>query len=633
MSDRHDITFERIRVIKIGGSLLDAPERLSVVLDGIAESSDPVILVHGGGPQADRLAERMGHPATMRDGRRVTDAGTLEIVTMVYAGLNNKGVVARLAARGVDAVGVSGADLRLLRAERRPVGDVDYGFVGDVTHGALRVDRILQLLAQGITPLFSALTWDGAGGLLNTNADTIAATIAAALSTSNELSEVAIDLLMIMDAPGLLADLEDPASLLGDATPEMIAAMKEAGTLVGGIVPKVDNGCMALRHGVRSVRIGRETMMTDDAAGTTLRTDERPGDVISFEKVDPAFKGVDLLRRLIAMPSFSGEEEETAALISSFLQHHGYRAERCGNNVWSRGTEKNGRPTLLLNSHHDTVRPSSGYTRSPFDPAIEDGRLYGLGSNDAGGPLVALLQTFVELGRKDDLPYNLLFVASAEEETSGRGGIGMVLPELGAIDCGIVGEPTSLQVAVAEKGLMVLDCTARGTSGHAARDEGENALYRALDDIEWFRTYRFEEVSDTLGPVRMTVTVIDAGSAHNVVPNRCTFTVDVRTTDMVDNGKALEVIRSHVSSEVVPRSMRLNASGISESHPLVRSVERLGIPTYGSPTLSDQAQMPFPTIKFGPGDSARSHTADEYIVVADIAKAVTFITEIIEGAG
>lgn len=322
-----------------------------------------------------------------------------------------------------------------------------------------------------------------------------------------------------------------------------------------------------------------------------------------------------LLKKLISIPSLSGQEDGTAEALTSFLEEHGARVERYGNNVCSWcGEPDPEKETILLNSHHDTVPASSTWTRSPFEPVEEDGRLYGLGSNDAGGALVCLVGTFLYfLKREGELPFNLVLAATAEEETSGENGITAVLPHLGRIDLGIVGEPTSLDLAVAEKGLIVLDCVAHGRSGHAAREEGENAIYNALPDIEWFRTYRFERESATLGPVKMTVSVVQAGSRHNVVPDECRFTVDVRTTDSYTSEEILAIIREHVRSDVYPRSLRLHSSGIDPEHPVVRAARELGLKEYGSPTLSDQALIPFTTVKLGPGDSARSHTADEWV--------------------
>ena len=631
--DRGERTIRRITVVKIGGALLEEPDRLSGVLDAVAATESPLILVHGGGPQATRIARRLGHEPVMVDGRRVTDRATLDVVTMVYAGLNNKGLVAGLAARGVDAVGLSGADLSLIRAVRRPVGTVDFGYVGDVTTDGVRTDRLVELLERRIVPVIVPLTWDGADGLLNTNADTVATVLAAALAEQR----FDLSLLMVMDRPGLLSDGNDPESVIGEVDRSDVERLKSEGVLSGGILPKVDNALAAVDAGVRVVRIGNEEMLRESSAGTRItgkKGADRSGPLFPPPTGSTVEEGIDLLRYLITIPSFSREEGETADAISRFLRDRGHEPHRCGNNVWCRGLHVDpAKPTLLLNSHHDTVRPSADYTRSPFEPHEEGGRLYGLGSNDAGGPLVALIAAFTRLGRRDDLPCNLLFVASAEEEISGAGGIGMVLPELGSIDCGIVGEPTSLEIAIAEKGLLVLDCVAHGRSGHAARDEGENAITIAMQDIEWFRNFRFEPDSPTLGPVHTNVTIINAGSAHNVVPDRCSFTVDIRTTDRWGNREVLDVVRSHIRSVVEPRSMRLNSSGIPEDHPLMSGVRASGRPTYGSPTLSDQAQMPFPTIKFGPGDSARSHTADEYIELEEIPAAVEIIRTIIEGYG
>lgn len=342
---------------------------------------------------------------------------------------------------------------------------------------------------------------------------------------------------------------------------------------------------------------------------------------------------VDLLRSLIRTPSLSGEENRTADLIAEFLTGHGADVRRLGNNIWCRSRRfESNRPTILLNSHHDTVPASAGYTRDPHDPAIEEGRLYGLGSNDAGGPLVSLIATFLFFEKVEGLDANLILAATAEEENSGPNGVSMLLPELGPIDFGIVGEPTSLRMAIAERGLMVLNCTAHGRSGHAARNEGENAIYNALRDIEWFRTYNFQPESQTLGPVKMTVTVIEAGTKHNVVPDTCRFTVDVRTTDTWRNEEVLDVIRENVGCDVRPRSVRSNASGIDGDHPLVKAAGAIGLETYGSPTISDQAFMSFPTVKFGPGDSARSHTPDEWVGIDSIERGISISVALIREA-
>ena len=343
-------------------------------------------------------------------------------------------------------------------------------------------------------------------------------------------------------------------------------------------------------------------------------------------------EAIALLKALISTPSLSGEEEGTATIIQQLLENHDVITSRQGNNIWCHhATLNTEKPTVLLNSHHDTVPPSDSYTRSPFIPHEEEGKLYGLGSNDAGGPLVSLIATFLHY-RDIELPFNLVLAATAEEENSGPNGISHVLPFIGEIDFGIVGEPTRMEMGVAEKGLLVLDCTARGISGHAAREEGKNAIYLALEAIEWFRTYRFEKESSRLGPVKMAATIIAAGTRHNVVPDTCSFTVDVRTTDAYSNQETLDIIREHLDPDVMvsPRSIRLNPSGIDSGHPVLKVARDLGIQTFGSPTLSDQAQMPFPTIKIGPGDSARSHTADEYIELDEIRSGIEGYIQILD---
>ncbi|MBS7563486.1 M20 family metallo-hydrolase [Mucilaginibacter sp. Bleaf8] len=340
---------------------------------------------------------------------------------------------------------------------------------------------------------------------------------------------------------------------------------------------------------------------------------------------------LQLLQQLITIPSFSKEEDKTGDVIEHFLQSRGITTQRKLNNIWARNQYFDaGKPTILLNSHHDTVKPNSGYTRDPFDAKIEDGRLYGLGSNDAGGCLVSLIATFLHFYDQPNLKYNFCLATTAEEEISGVNGLELIIPELGKLEFGIVGEPTLMQLAIAERGLMVLDCTAHGKAGHAAREEGENAIYKALQDIEWFRTYRFPKESEVFGPIKMSVTIINAGSQHNVVPASCTFTVDVRVTDAYRNEEVLEIIRQHVSCEVKPRSIRLKPSSIDKNHPIVQAGITLGRTTYGSPTTSDQSLLDIPSLKIGPGDSARSHTADEFIYVNEIREGIELYIKMLE---
>ena len=337
---------------------------------------------------------------------------------------------------------------------------------------------------------------------------------------------------------------------------------------------------------------------------------------------------IDLLKQLIAIPSFSKEENKTADCLENFLLQKNIKPNRYVNNVWA--TNKNfdsSKQTILLNSHHDTVKPNAGYTLSPFDPIEKDEKLFGLGSNDAGGCLVSLLATFVYF-YEAELPFNIIFAASAEEEISGKNGVEILLKELPKIDCAIVGEPTLLNMAVAEKGLLVLDCVAHGKAGHAARNEGVNALYIAMHDIQWLSTFNFPKVSPLLGPVHLAVTSIDTeNKTHNVVPSACSFLVDVRVNELYSFEEIISIIKENISSEIRPRSIRLRSSFINENHPLVRAGTQMGIASYGSPTCSDMALMDFPSLKIGPGDSARSHIADEFIFVNEIKEGIeTYIS-------
>ena len=333
--------------------------------------------------------------------------------------------------------------------------------------------------------------------------------------------------------------------------------------------------------------------------------------------------------RLIKTPSFSREEAATAALIQEFLGARGVASQRQGNNVWAISAHFDAqKPTILLNSHHDTVKPGTGWTQEPFGAVLAGDKLVGLGSNDAGASAVSLLATFLYFQDKANA-FNLICAITSEEEISGPNGIRSVLPAFGNIDLGIVGEPTGMNLAIAEKGLIVLDGTAHGKTGHAARDEGENALYKALDDIQWLREYQFPKVSPLLGPVKVTVTQINAGTQHNVVPDRCRFVVDVRTNELYQNQEVVDLIKANVEAEIIPRSTHLNSSSISENHPLVRKGVAMGKHVYGSPTLSDQSMMPFATLKMGPGESARSHTPDEYILLSEIRAGIRDYIELL----
>ena len=341
---------------------------------------------------------------------------------------------------------------------------------------------------------------------------------------------------------------------------------------------------------------------------------------------------IGLLSQLIATPSTSRNEKDAADIMEKALHNYGFTPHREANNVWVIDPHfDEQKPTLLLNAHIDTVKPVDSWRRDPFAPTIEGDTLYGLGSNDCGGGLCSLLQIFRILTEKTQ-NYNLIYLASAEEEVSGKDGISRALPLLPKIDLAIVGEPTGMQPAVAEKGLMVLDVIAHGKSGHAARNEGVNAIYEALDDMRWIRDYKFEKVSPFLGPTKMTLTVVNAGTQHNVIPDKCTMLVDIRTNEFYDNEEVYHFICQHLKSEVKAHSFRLKSSRIDPEHPLIKKCVAMGMKPFGSPTLSDQALMPFPSFKLGPGESSRSHSADEFIKISEIADAIAKYKELLDGA-
>ena len=345
-----------------------------------------------------------------------------------------------------------------------------------------------------------------------------------------------------------------------------------------------------------------------------------------------AHEATELLSKLIAIPSISREEEQAANEVQQYLEEQGMVTGRKGNNVWCLSPDFSlKKPTLLLNSHIDTVKPVSGWMRDPYLPSIENGKLYGLGSNDAGASVVSLMQAFMQLCRTTQA-YNLIFLASCEEEVSGKEGIESVLPLLPPINFAIVGEPTEMQPAIAEKGLMVLDVTSHGKSGHAARNEGINAIYLAMKDMAWFRDYQFEKVSPLLGPVKMSVTMVNAGTQHNVVPDKCDFVVDIRSNECYSNQELYDIICQHITSDVKARSFRLSSSHVEITHPLVQRIVALGRQPFGSPTLSDQALMPFPSLKLGPGKSSRSHAADEFICLSEIEEAIGLYLKVLDGA-
>ncbi|MDR0560626.1 MAG: M20 family metallo-hydrolase [Prevotellaceae bacterium] len=339
---------------------------------------------------------------------------------------------------------------------------------------------------------------------------------------------------------------------------------------------------------------------------------------------------IELLKTLISIPSFSGEEDKTADTIYDFLNSKNIETYRYKNNVWAKNRQFSpDKPVLLLNSHHDTVKPSQSYTVNPFEAVIENGKLYGLGSNDAGGSLTSLITVFCRFYDRE-LPFNLILALTAEEEAIGKNGISALWNHLGNVDFAIVGEPTGMNVALAERGLIVLDCVSEGIAGHAARNEGKNAIYEAIDDILWFRNFRFPKVSKLMGEVKMNVTVVNAGTQHNVVPSECKFVVDIRPVDCYSNEEIAETVRQNVKCRVTPRSLHLKASAISEEHILAKTAKKLNIPCYVSPTTSDISRISVPAVKMGPGESARSHTADEFIHIAEIENAIDGYANFIE---
>ncbi len=340
---------------------------------------------------------------------------------------------------------------------------------------------------------------------------------------------------------------------------------------------------------------------------------------------------VELLKELISTPSVSRDEAATATIIASWLESRGVVTHRYGNNIlaYSAGFDPVVRRTLLLNSHHDTVRPAASYTKDPFAPTVEGDRLYGLGSNDAGASVVGLMNAFVEWWDKP-LNINLLLAITCEEEVMGEGGIRSLKEQLKCVDMALVGEPTQLGAAIGERGLVVLDCVAHGVSGHAARDEGENALQKAVDDIVKLRSFEFEKSSELLGDIRLSTTMIEAGTQHNVVPDVCKFVVDIRTTDAYTNQEVVDILQQNMESTITPRSTRITASALDAEHPMLRAAQELGSKPYVSPTTSDMALMSYPSLKLGIGDSARSHTADEYVLLSELEEGVKYYKKYIE---
>lgn len=346
---------------------------------------------------------------------------------------------------------------------------------------------------------------------------------------------------------------------------------------------------------------------------------------------NPLMECIELLKKLIETTSFSKEEEKAAEVIRKFLKAHKIPFESKLNNTWIKNKHFNFlKPTILLNSHIDTVKPVNGWNKNPFNAEVEDGKLFGLGSNDAGAALITLLATFLHFYEQEDLKYNFLFAATAEEEISGKNGIEILEDITSGCEFAIVGEPTEMKMAIAEKGLIVIDAEVKGKAGHAARNEGLNAIYLAMVDVQWFQNYQFKKNNPVLGPVKMTVSMIHAGTQHNVVPDICKYTIDVRTIPEYNSDQLLEIISDNVKASIKARSTRLQPSQIDKDHLVVKTAEKLGIETFGSSTLSDQALLKIPSIKMGPGKSERSHTADEFIYIKEIEDGYELYKKLLE---
>ena len=348
----------------------------------------------------------------------------------------------------------------------------------------------------------------------------------------------------------------------------------------------------------------------------------------SIEKI--TIEAIELLKKLIETPSFSSEEDKTALLIEAWFIENEIPFERNNNNIWAYNLHfDKSKPTLLLNSHHDTVNPNQGYTIDPFSAIVEGDKLFGLGSNDAGGCLVSLMAAFTHLHKAENLSHNIVIVASAEEESSGQNGLNSVLKFLPELDCAIVGEPTQMQLAIAEKGLVVLDVQVLGTASHAAHVNLDNPIMKTIGILEWFKNYQFDKVSQVLGPVKATVTQINAGKQHNVVPSECNLVVDIRVNEKYTNQEIVDIINQNIEAVVKPRSLNLKASSIPENHGLVQAGIALGRTTYGSPTLSDQSVLECQSLKLGPGNSLRSHTSNEFIYLSEIEEGIEIYIKIL----
>ncbi|MFT5646410.1 MAG: acetylornithine deacetylase [Aureispira sp.] len=601
---------ELLTIVKIGGHIINQSDLLEQFLNEFSALPQPKILVHGGGEKASNLAKQLGIEVKMHKGKRITDEATLKIITMVYGGLINNQLTAKLHSLGHKTLGISGADLGIIKAKKRAISNIDYGYAGDI----ILIDsvQIQQLLQQGVTPIFAPLTSDEKGQLLNTNADTIAATIASAMQTHYE-----VKLHYCFEHKGVLSNIDAPDRVIPELSFDDFVSLQDKGVIKKGMLPKLENGFSALNTGVKEVTICHFSTI---GVGTKLVHQLDASPKFSFTNQPLSNIAEKILQQLIKIPSISRKEAQTARFLSDCIhQLTGEYPHQKHHNLWIKNKHFNpDLPSILLCSHHDTVSPVKSWSKNPYIPQIEGDKLYGLGSNDAGAALVSLLATFLYYNKASNLPYNLIFAAVAEEEISGQKGIASILEELGTIDLAIIGEPTQMKVAIAEKGLMVLEGLAQGQSGHAARKEGINAISIAQADIAHLESLELDRISPILGAVNIAVTQINAGYQHNIIPDSCHFVVDVRTNECYSNIELFELLQKQLKSTLTAKSFRLAPSSISLEHPIVKKAQQIGLKTFGSATLSDQALIPFSSIKIGPGDSKRSHTADEYILLSEL---------------
>ena len=630
---------KQITVVKIGGNVIDKPEVLAEFVNNFAKIEGAKVLIHGGGKIASAISKKIGIEVQMHKGRRITDHDTLDIVTMVYAGLINKNLVAALQAANCNAIGMSGADGNTIPATKRPATLdpaeerlIDWGYVGDVRTSEINTGLISVLVEAGVVPVFCALTHDQDGSMLNTNADTIASTIAVALS-----EEYAVKLVYCFEKAGVLMNPDDENSVIPHINKEIYAELLLKNIITDGMIPKIDNAFTALDSGVREVVIKHADNLLTKKETLIRLCDPKTNSAIS------------LLKELIEIPSFSTDEENVSDFLVNYLHQrireeglemksmdksNGIQMERVYNNILLHFGPAKDAKTLMLCAHMDTVKPSGGYTRDPHCAEESDGKIYGLGSNDDGGSLVALVEAFFHLVKnREKSNLNLILALTAEEECSGKRGMKAVLNHLQwkLPDFAIIGEPTHMRAAIAERGLLVIDAIASGVAGHAARDEGENAMYKAIEDINKIRNYKFSKISPKMGAIKLSVTQFNCGTQHNVVPDRAEFVIDIRPTEQYSNQEILDLLQAEVHSELKPRNLKNRSSSTPEDSLIFDAVKSSNIESFVSPSTSDWITLgEIPAIKLGAGDSARSHMPDEYINISDIKSGIDGYIHFIE---